>query len=61
MQQPSLVLAPRLPVIVLSRSEPPAASARLRLNQALAMLDGAPLNLQDDEAAALVATATGSI
>ncbi|SHN31478.1 BTAD domain-containing putative transcriptional regulator [Rhizobacter sp. OV335] len=49
------LLAPALRVIVLSRSEPPAAFARLRLNQALVLLGGAQLNLLADEAAALVA------
>ena len=59
------VLAEALPqglsLIVLSRSEPPAAYARLRLNEALRLLEAPELNLTADEARQLAAAReTGS-
>lgn len=42
-----------LSLFVLSRTEPPAAYARLRLNESLALLDGQELNLTRDEALTL--------
>jgi DNA-binding SARP family transcriptional activator len=51
-------LAAHLPagmrLIVLSRTDPPAAYARLRLHDGLAMIDGREMNLTRDEAQALV-------
>ena len=48
-------LPQRLNLVVLSRSEPPAAYARLRLHEDLVVLDGQELNLTRDEAFSLAA------
>ena len=48
------LLAPRLHVMVLSRTEPPAPYARMQLNEGLVVLEPEQLKLRRDEAAALV-------
>ena len=52
-------LPPGLRIIVLSRSDPPPAYARLRLHQGLGVVDGRELNLTPDEAHALAALNPG--
>lgn len=47
-------------ILVLSRTEPAAAYARLRLNEQLAVLDGAELNLTAEEGQALVSVREGT-
>jgi len=48
-------------LLVLSRTEPPAAYARLRLNEQLAVLDGAELNLTAEEGRELVSVREGKV